>query len=253
MSSTAGFTERTCTAMMPTMNGIPNVPTPTNEPVISYAPGTAAKTRLKAALRELAGTITEIPLWIDGQAVRGPTTPVVMPHDHQHTVGQASGARPEQIQQANDAAERARTAWAALPQTDRCAVFLKAADLVTGPFRDRINAATMLGQSKTCHQAEIEAACELADFWRFNAAYADALMRDQPLSPPGQWNQTELRPLDGFIFAVTPFNFTAIAANLPTAPALMGNTAVWKPAPTQMLSAQVIVEILQAAGLPPGV
>ena len=213
------------------MNGIPNVPTPRNEAVVSYAPGTPARARLKSALTTLASTVTEIPLWIDGRAVEGPTTDVVMPHDHQRVVGRAAGAHPRQVQAAIDAAERARPEWAALPQADRCAVFLKAADLLTGPYRDRINAATMLGQSKTCHQAEIEAACELADFWRFNAAYADALMRDQPISPPGLWNQTELRPLDGFVFAVTPFNFTAIAANLPTAPALMGNTAIWKPGP----------------------
>ena len=235
------------------MNGIPNVPPPANEPVVSYAPGTTERARLKAALAELSSTVTDIPLWIDGHPVHGPSTDVVMPHDHRKVIAKASGARPEQVKDAIEAAERARPEWAALSQTDRSAVFLKAADLLTGPFRDRINAATMLGQSKTCHQSEIEAACELADFWRFNAAYADTLMRDQPLSPPGLWNRTELRPLDGFVFAVTPFNFTAIAANLPTAPALMGNTAVWKPAPTQMLSAQVIVEILEAAGLPPGV
>ena len=239
--------------MMCGMNGIPNVPPPSNEPVISYAPGTEARARLKATLGDLAGTVTDIPLWIDGQSVRGPTADVVMPHNHKTVVGKATQATPAQVRDAIEAAERARPEWAALSQTDRSAVFLKAADLLTGPFRDRINAATMLGQSKTCHQSEIEAACELADFWRFNVAYADGLMRDQPLSPPGIWNRTELRPLDGFIFAVTPFNFTAIAGNLPTAPALMGNTAVWKPAPTQMLSAQVIVEILEAAGLPPGV
>ncbi len=235
------------------MNGIPNVPTPRNEAVVSYAPGTPARARLKSALAGLASTVTDIPLWIDGRSVAGPTTDVVMPHDHQRVIGRAAGAHPQQVQAAIEAAERARPTWAALPQADRSAVFLKAANLLTGPYRDRINAATMLGQSKTCHQAEIEAACELADFWRFNAAYADTLMRDQPISPPGLWNQTELRPLDGFVFAVTPFNFTAIAANLPTAPALMGNTAVWKPAPTQMLAAQVTVEILEAAGLPPGV
>ena len=186
------------------MNGIPNVPPPANEPVVSFAPGTAERARLKAALAELSSTVTDIPLWIDGHAVHGPTTDVVMPHDHKKVVGRASGARPQHVKDAIEAAERARPAWAALSQTDRSAVFLKAADLLTGPFRDRINAATMLGQSKTCHQAEIEAACELADFWRFNAAYADALMRDQPLSPPGLWNRAELRPLDGFIFAVTP-------------------------------------------------
>ncbi len=235
------------------MNGIPNVPPPANEPVVSYAPGTPERARLKASLAELAGTVTDIPLWIGGDSVHGTATEVVMPHDHQRVVGRASNARPEHVLAAIEAAERARPEWAALSQADRSAVFLKAADLLTGPFRDRINAATMLGQSKTCHQAEIEAACELADFWRFNVAYAHQLMQEQPLSPPGLWNQTELRPLDGFVFAVTPFNFTAIAGNLPTAPALMGNTSIWKPAPSQILSAHVIVEILQAAGLPPGV
>ena len=201
----------------------------------------------------MAETVTDIPLWIDGRPVQNAPVDVTCPHDHGHVVGRAHTATPDHVQAAIEAARRAKPDWARMDFAHRAAIFLKAADLVAGPYRDRINAATMLGQSKTVHQAEIDAVCELCDFWRFNVEFADQLMTEQPLSPPGIWNSLELRPLDGFVFAVTPFNFTAIAGNLPTAPALMGNTVVWKPAPTQVLSAQVIVEVLQEAGLPPGV
>lgn len=229
------------------------VPEPKNEVVKAYAPGSPERLSLKATLRQLAQEVTEIPQWIGGERVKGTTFEVRAPHDHQKVLGRAHAGDAHSVTRAIDAARAAKKEWGALPYADRAAVFLRAADLLAGPFRDRMNAATMLGQSKTVFQAEIDAACELCDFWRFNAAFGQALEADQPYSPPGQWNRTELRPLDGFVFAVSPFNFTSIAANLPTAPALMGNTVVWKAAPTQLLSAQVIVEILEAAGLPKGV
>ncbi|MGF1508326.1 MAG: L-glutamate gamma-semialdehyde dehydrogenase [Myxococcota bacterium] len=235
------------------MNGRTQVPPPRNEPVTSYAPGSPERAHLKSALRSLSEQVTDIPLWIDGADVSNAPESLTAPHDHQRVVGQVHRATPRHVQRAIEAAERARPSWAELDFEHRAAVFLRAAELVSGPYRDRMNAATMLGQSKTAHQSEIDAVCELCDFWRFNVAFAQKLMEEQPESPPGMWNYQELRPLDGFVFAVTPFNFTAIAGNLPTAPALMGNTVVWKPAPTQMLSARVIVEVLSRAGLPPGV
>jgi len=235
------------------MNGHLRVPPARNEPVTDYTPGTRARDSIREEVRRMSERVTEIPLWIGGAAVENAPADVTCPHDHRRVVGRAHSATPTHVQQAIEAARRAKTDWARMDFADRAAIFLKAADLVAGPYRDRINAATMLGQSKTVHQAEIDAVCELCDFWRFNVQFADQLMTEQPLSPPGVWNSLELRPLDGFVFAVTPFNFTAIAGNLPTAPALMGNTVVWKPAPTQMLSAQVIVEVLEAAGVPPGV
>lgn len=235
------------------MNGIPRIPEATNEPVKSYAPGTPERASIEAALSRMAEEVLDIPLVIGGQRVTGDPVDVVMPHDRRAVVGKAHTATLQQVEQAIIAAEAARPTWGTLPFEARAAVFLRAAELLAGPFRDRMNAATMLGQSKTVHQAEIDAACELIDFWRFNVTFADQLLREQPISPPGSWNRVELRPLDGFVFAVSPFNFTSIAANLCTAPALMGNTVVWKPAPTQMLSAQIIIEILDAAGLPPGV
>lgn len=236
------------------MSASAQVPTPKNEPVRGYAPGSPERASVKAALSALGSTRTEVPLTIGGRSVHtDDTVEVRVPHAHARVVARGHRGGPEHVVQAIDAALGAKREWAALSWADRAAVFLKAADLLAGPFRDRMNAATMLGQSKTIHQSEIDAACELCDFWRFNAHYYRRLMDEQPTSPDGQWNQVELRPLDGFVFAVSPFNFTSIAANLPTAPALMGNVAVWKPAETQLLSAQVIMEILEAAGLPPGV
>lgn len=235
------------------MSGVSTVPAPRNEPVLSYAPGTPERAALKAELARMSEERPSIPLVIGNEQMTGNLVDVVMPHAHRHVIARASTATPTQVQRAIDAAEAARPAWAALDFDARAAILLRAADLLTGKYRARINAATMLGQSKTAHQAEIEAACEQADFFRFNAAFADDLRREQPTSPPGQWNRAELRPLDGFVFAVSPFNFTAIAGNLPTAPALMGNTVVWKPAPQQIFSAGVTMDILQEAGMPPGV
>ncbi|MFO0728041.1 MAG: L-glutamate gamma-semialdehyde dehydrogenase [Myxococcota bacterium] len=230
------------------------VPTPKNEPVWSYAKGSPERAGLKQALAKASAEVREIPLWIGGQKVEtGAFADVVMPHEHRQVVGRAHQGTSAHAEQAIQAALAAKPTWSRLSFADRSSVFLKAAALLAGPFRDRMNAATMLGQSKTAFQSEIDAVCELADFWRFNVFYAEQLGMDQPLSPDGVWNRVEQRPLDGFIFAVSPFNFTSIAGNLPTAPALLGNTVVWKPAPTQMLSAAVIVDVLEAAGLPPGV
>jgi 1-pyrroline-5-carboxylate dehydrogenase len=236
------------------MSGSAKVPPPRNEPVKSYAPGTPERASLKAALEKTAAETRELPLVIGGEHVTsGDMSDVVMPHDHRHVLARAHKASPALVDRAISAAKQAKNEWAALPFQDRAAVFLKAADLLAGPFRDRMNAATMLGQSKTAFQAEIDSAAELIDFWRFNVHYAELIASDQPISPPGVWNKVELRPLDGFVFAVTPFNFTSIAGNLPTAPAILGNTVIWKPAATQLLSAGVIAEVLEASGLPPGV
>ena len=229
------------------------VPPPRNEPVKSYAPRHPERAELRAALERAGKEVVDIPMVIGGASIRTTTRDVTMPHDHQHVVGRAHQGSASHVARAVEAAERAKPDWAGLPFEARASILLKAADLLAGPWRQRMNAATMLGQSKTPFQSEIDAVCELCDFWRFNVAYADQLRRDQPHSPPGMWNRTELRPLDGFVFAVSPFNFTAIAGNLPTVAALMGNTVVWKPAPTQMLSAHVIMELLTEAGLPPGV
>ncbi len=236
------------------MGGFFVVPEAYNEPVRSYAPGSPERASLEAELERVAGEEIDLPLVIGGEHVTTrDTEPVVMPHDHQHVLGRAHRGTAAHVERAIAAAQDAKPAWAALPWEERAAVLLKAADLLTGPWRDRMNATTMLGQSKTVHQSEIEAACEMADFFRFNAQYYAELMTEQPLSPEGQWNRLEHRPLDGFVFAVTPFNFTSIAGNIPTAPALLGNTVVWKPAPTQMRSAYEVMRLLEAAGLPPGV
>ncbi len=230
------------------------VPVPVNEPVRAYAPGAAERASLKARLDVMAGETVEIPIVIGGRAIRtGRTLPVVMPHDHRHVLGQCHQASPEHVRQAIDAAMIAHREWSAWSFDDRAAVFLKAADLLSTSWRDTLNAATMLGQSKTVFQAEIDAACETIDFFRFNVAFAQDLLDEQPVSDRGIWNQVEYRALEGFVYAVTPFNFTAIAANLPTAPALMGNTVVWKPSATAMLSAHYVMQLLEAAGLPPGV
>ena len=234
--------------------GLFRVPEPINEPVRSYAPGTPERDQLKAVYRKLAGESFDIPLWIGGRQVRtGNTAPLIVPHRRRQPVGVFHQAGTKDVNDAIAAAQAARPEWAALAWEDRAAIFLRAATLLRGEFRDRLNAATMLGQSKTCHQAEIDAACELIDFFLFNVHYLTQLDREQPISPPGTWNRSEYRPLDGFVFAVTPFNFTSIAGNLPTAPALCGNTVVWKPASTSVLSGSVIMELLAAAGLPPGV
>jgi 1-pyrroline-5-carboxylate dehydrogenase len=230
------------------------VPTPENEPVRGYAPGSADRSALKARLAAMSAERIEIPLVIGGHAIRtGRTQPVVMPFAHQHVLADAHLAEPAHVRQAIRAARRAARDWSTWPWEQRAAVFLKAADLLAGRWRATLNAATMLGQGKTAHQAEIDAACELVDFWRFNPRYAAELYASQPTSPPGMWNQLEYRPLEGFVYAVTPFNFTSIAGNLPTAPVLMGNVAIWKPAASALLSAHYLMALLTAAGLPPGV
>jgi len=235
-------------------NGIRRVPPPVNETVKSYAPGSPEKAELKARLKAMAGERVQIPLVIGGKPVfSGNTTQAVMPHDHGHVLADWHRASREHVQQAIDAARLAHREWSSWPWEDRAAVFLKAAELLTTSWRSTLNAATMLGQSKTAFQAEIDAACELVDFWRFNPHYAQRLYEEQPISDHAMWNQVDYRPLEGFVYAVTPFNFTSIAGNLPTAPALMGNTVLWKPASSAVLSAYYILKILEAAGLPPGV
>jgi 1-pyrroline-5-carboxylate dehydrogenase len=202
----------------------------------------------------MGGQVVEVTPRIGGRRVTtGRTAEAVMPHDHRHVLAVWHKAGASEVQRAIDAAGTAHRAWSRLPFHDRAAVFLRAAELLAGPYRMTLNAATMLGQSKTAHQAEIDAACELIDFWRFNVAFAEEIYRQQPLSSPGVWNRLEHRALEGFVFAVTPFNFTSIGGNLPTAPAILGNTVVWKPASTALYAAHFIMEILEAAGLPPGV
>ncbi len=233
---------------------LPIPPLPMNEPILGYLPGSPEKAALKAKLKELAGTRVEIPLVIGGKDVAtGDLGECRMPHDHRHLLGVYHKASAKHVQAAATAARKAKKDWAALPWEARAAVFLKAAELLAGRRRSTLNAATMLGQSKTAFQAEIDSACELIDFWRFNPAFAHDIMSEQPESGPGMWNMLEQRPLDGFVFAVTPFNFTSIAGNLPTAPALMGNTVLWKPASSAVYSAWYIMEILREAGLPDGV
>jgi 1-pyrroline-5-carboxylate dehydrogenase len=235
-------------------NGSRRVPPPANEPVKSYAPGSPERAEVKARLKQMASERMEMPLVIGGREVRtGETSPTVMPHDHGHVLGQWHRARREDVERAIDAAAAARREWSAWPWEDRAAVLLKAAELLTTTWRSTLNAATMLGQSKTIFQAEIDSACELTDFWRYNPHYAQELYGEQPVSDHAAWNQLEYRPLEGFVYAVTPFNFTAIGGNLPTAPALMGNTVVWKPASSAMLSAWYVLKLLEEAGLPPGV
>jgi len=235
-------------------NGRRRVPTPVNEPNKSYAPGTPERAELKAMLKKMAGERIEIPLVIGGKDVHtGTIGQSVMPHDHQHVLGDYHKATPELVEQAITASAEARREWSSWPWEDRAAVFLKAAELLTTSWRQVLNGSTMLGQSKTAFQAEIDAASEIIDFWRFNVHYAQELYDEQPVSDHTMWNQLEYRALEGFVYAITPFNFTSIAANLPTAPALMGNTVVWKPASSSMLSAHYIMRLLQAAGLPPGV
>src|ERR1700759_4855355 len=235
-------------------DAIVSVPQPVNEPVLSYAPGSPERERLRHALAAVEREVVEIPCVIGGQRVlTGKTFDVVMPHRHRHVIARYHAATEELAERAILAALDARREWSALRWEARAAVLLRAAELLATTWRARMNAATMHGQSKTAHQAEIDSACELIDFWRFNVQFAQDLYRTQPHSAPGMWNMTELRPLEGFTFALTPFNFTAISGNLPTAPALMGNTVVWKPAETQLLAAWEIYQLLEEAGLPAGV
>ncbi|MDB4914623.1 MAG: 1-pyrroline-5-carboxylate dehydrogenase [Gemmatimonadetes bacterium] len=235
-------------------SGTRRVPPPVNEPVKSYAPGSPEKIALKTRLAAMAAERIDIPIIIGGEDVRtGDLAQSVMPHDHKHVLADWHRATPAHVEQAIAAANRAGKDWANWAWEDRAAVFLRAAELLTTTWRQTINAATMLGQSKTAFQAEIDSACELIDFWRFNPAYAQELYAEQPLSSNIMWNQLDYRPLEGFVYAVTPFNFTSIAGNLPTAPALMGNTVIWKPAGSAMVSAYYLMRLLEAAGLPPGV
>jgi 1-pyrroline-5-carboxylate dehydrogenase len=235
-------------------HAISRAPEPYNEPIKSYAPGSTEREELRARLNELADQTLDLPLVIGGKDVQlSETFDQVMPHDKDHVLAKASKGDASHVQQAIDAAGAAWHDWSRTPWEERAAVLLRAADLLTGPWRATLNAATMLGQSKTAHQAEIDAACELADFWRFNVSYMTRVYEEQPISSPGVWNRLEYRPLEGFVFAVTPFNFTAIGGNLPTSPALMGNTVVWKPASTAAYSAHFIMRLLQEAGLPDGV
>jgi 1-pyrroline-5-carboxylate dehydrogenase len=230
------------------------IPAPRNEPVLGYLPGSPEKAELKAELKAMASRQVEIPLVIDGQEVRtGRLADCVMPHKHSHKLGFYHKAGEKEVKAAIKAAEKARPGWAAMPFQQRAAILLKAAELLAGRRRMLLNAATMLGQSKTAFQAEIDSAAELVDFWRYNPHFAERILREQPGNAPGVWNTLEQRPLDGFVFAVTPFNFTSIAGNLPTAPALMGNTVVWKPASSSVLSGWYILQILREAGMPDGV
>jgi 1-pyrroline-5-carboxylate dehydrogenase len=237
------------------MDAVTRVPEPRNEPVLDYAPGSAERAELGRRLAELAGTPVELPLTVGGRQrmAGGARFDVVQPHRHAAVLGTSAQATHADAEEAVRCAKRAAPAWRELSFDDRAAVFLKAADLLTGPWRQTLNAATMLGQSKTAYQAEIDAACELADFWRWNVHFARQVLAEQPVSSPGVWNRVDHRPLEGFVYAITPFNFTAIAGNLPTAPALMGCTVLWKPSPTQQLAAHFVLRLLEAAGLPDGV
>ncbi|MFE4194899.1 L-glutamate gamma-semialdehyde dehydrogenase [Paenarthrobacter sp. NPDC056912] len=237
------------------MQAMTNVPEPYNEPVNSYAPGSPERERLTAQLAEQANQQIDLTMSIGGRSVfgDGKRLEVVQPHRYASVLGNYGLASAEQVRSAADAAMASAPLWAAMDYDERAAIFLRAADLLAGPWREKIAAATMLGQSKSAQQAEIDAPCELIDFWRFNVAYGRRLISEQPISSPGVWNRLDHRPLEGFVYAITPFNFTAIAGNLPTAPALMGNTVVWKPAQTQLLAAYWTMELLKAAGLPPGV
>jgi 1-pyrroline-5-carboxylate dehydrogenase len=237
------------------MDAVTKVPAPANEPVRQYAPGSPERVAVEQKIKELRAEQAELAMHIGGERRMGGGEPVdvVQPHNFRHVLGRMGEATDGDVAAAVAAARAAAPDWQAMSFDDRAAIFLKAADLLAGPWRAGMNAATILGQSKSVFQAEIDAACELIDFWRFNVSFARQLLAEQPMSGPGTWNRMEYRPLDGFVLAITPFNFTSIAANLPSAPALLGNTVVWKPSPTQQLSAQVSMALLEAAGLPPGV
>ncbi|GAA1262308.1 L-glutamate gamma-semialdehyde dehydrogenase [Sphaerisporangium rubeum] len=238
------------------MDAVSNVPVPANEPVRGYPPGGADRAALESRVKELSGGgPAELTMTIGGERrmASGPLIDVVQPHNHGHVLGRTGDASAADVRSAVDAALAAAPAWRALPFDERAAIFLRAADLLAGPWRATLNAATILGQSKSAHQAEIDAACELIDFLRFNVAFARRILGEQPISSPGVWNRMEYRPLEGFVLAITPFNFTAIAANLPASAALMGNVVVWKPSPTQQFAAHHTMRLLEEAGLPPGV
>jgi 1-pyrroline-5-carboxylate dehydrogenase len=234
--------------------GIYNVPVASNEPVKSYEPGSPELEELMSTYKSMKNSTIDVPLYIGSEQITcDQTINMTPPHDHQHVLGKASVGNQDHVRDAIKSALDAKQAWADMPWNQRVAIFLKAAELLTGPFRARVNAATMLAQSKNVFQAEIDAACELIDFFKFNAEYVTQIYGEQPESLPGMWNRLEHRPLEGFVFAITPFNFTSICANLCAAPAMMGNVVVWKPAPAQLYSAKVIMELFQAAGLPDGV
>jgi 1-pyrroline-5-carboxylate dehydrogenase len=235
-------------------NGIFHIPQPVNEPILQYAPGSTERVELKAKLKEMLGQQVDVPMVIDGKEVRsGDLEDIRCPHDRGHLLGRYHKASAEFVTRAVDAAEKTKKEWGEMPWESRAVVLLKAAELLAGKYRQTLNAATMLNMSKTPHQAEIDSACELIDFWRFNPHFMEEVYGDQPMSTPGVLNYMEHRPLDGFVLALTPFNFTSIAGNLPTAPALMGNTVVWKPASASVLPAYFIMKILKEAGMPPGV
>ncbi len=234
--------------------GIFRLPAPTNEPVHSYAPGSPERVELRRRLDQMQGERIELPCVIGGEDIRtGETAEVVMPHRKSHVLAEVHQGGADEVERAIEAAGEAWHDWSRTPWEERAAVLLRAAELLSGPWRSTLNAATMLGQSKTAHQAEIDAACELIDFWRFNPMFMTRIYEEQPQSAPGTWNRMEYRALEGFVFAVTPFNFTSIAGNLPTSAALMGNTVIWKPASTAAYSAHFIMQLLEEAGLPPGV
>ena len=237
------------------MDAVTSTPVPVNEPIRAYAPGSAERASLEAKLKELAAEPLELTMTVGGaqRMAGGDRVDVVQPHRHAAVLGTTAQATAADVQSAVDAAKEAARPWRDLPFDERAAVLLRMADLLAGPWRDTINAATMLGQSKTVYQAEIDAACELIDFLRYNVHFARQILTEQPASAPGMWNRMEYRPLEGFTLAITPFNFTSIAANLPLAPALMGNTVVWKPSPTQGFAAHLTMRLMEAAGLPPGV
>ncbi|MET9069624.1 L-glutamate gamma-semialdehyde dehydrogenase [Streptosporangium sandarakinum] len=237
------------------MDAISNVPAPFNEPVLGYAPGSAERAALENRVKELSGAQLDLTMTIGGEQRMGggASIDVVQPHNHASVLGRTADATAGDVRAAIDAALAAAPAWQALSFDERAAIFLRAADLLAGPWRQTLNAATVLGQSKSAQQAEIDSACELIDFLRFNVSYARQLYSDQPVSSPGVWNRMEYRPLEGFVLAITPFNFTAIAGNLPTSAALMGNVVVWKPSPTQQFAAHFTMRLLEEAGLPPGV
>jgi 1-pyrroline-5-carboxylate dehydrogenase len=234
--------------------GIYNVPYPINETVLSYGPGTPEREELKAKYKEMFNSTIDVPMYIGSEEVRTEKkVSMSPPHDHQHVIGHFNFGTKKHVEDAIDAALKAKEAWSNMPWEHRVSIFLKAADLLAGPYRAKMNAATMLAQSKNAYQAEIDASCELIDFLRFNAAFVQDIYGQQPESSDGIWNRLEYRPLEGFVFCITPFNFTAIAANLPACVAMMGNTVVWKPADSQVYSAQVIMELFREAGLPDGV
>jgi len=231
-----------------------NIPIPRNEPVLDYEPGSAARARLKTAITAIEGEVADIPMLIDNRHISTDRTlKVTAPHRHAHVLAHVHQASDADVRRAIDSAVAAQHEWSSIPFEHRAGVFLKAADLVAGPWRERLNAATMIGQSKTVIQAEIDAACELADFLRFNVHFAERLCTEQPDSAPGTWNRVDYRPLEGFIYAISPFNFTAIGGNLVTAPAILGNTVVWKPSASATLSSWRVLQVLLEAGLPPGV